>query len=99
MRQIPLSLDPNQSLGVVLGGQNCKIRLAQRSTGLYLDLFVNDAPVVQSVLCRDRVKIVRGEHLGFVGELVFIDRFGRLDPDYSGLTGRFALVYIEAHEL
>lgn len=99
MQTIPLQSVPSQSLSVLLSGQNCQINVYQKSTGLYLDLSINNAPLLSTVLCRDRVKLVRQPYLGFVGDLAFVDTQGLSDPDYTGLAGRFALVYLDAADL
>lgn len=92
---IPLTATPSQEFSVTLGNQLCRIKVYQKSTGLFLDLFVSDRPIVQGALCRDRVRIVRHAYLGFVGDLAFIDTMGRADPEYAGLGDRFQLGYID----
>lgn len=96
---IPLRPTPSQKLNVVLAAQNCQISIYMKTTGLYFDLNVNDAPVRTCVLCRDRVRLIRQEYLGFVGDLAFYDTQGTDDPQYAGLGARFLLVYLEASEL
>ena len=91
--QIPLAAIPNQTLSIRLGDQSCRINLRQCSTGLYLDLLVNDAPIVQGVICRNLVKLVREPYLGFVGDLYFLDTQGASDPAYDGLARRFMLLW------
>ena len=90
---IPLQPVPSQELNIQLGQQQCKIRVYQKRTGLYLDLLVNDAGVISGVLCRDRVWLVRGGYLGFSGDLAVIDTAGASDPDYTGLGTRYQLVW------
>jgi len=99
MKTIPLSAKPSQTLSVLLGGQNCQIRVYQKTTGVYLDLYVNNAAVVTGVIARDRVLIVRQSYLGFVGDLSFFDTQGTDDPTYDGLGSRYQLVYLEASDL
>jgi hypothetical protein len=99
MRTIPLQAVPSQSLSVLLAQQNCQLNVYQKSTGLFLDLFINDSTVVTAVICRDRVRMVRQEYHGFVGDLCFADSLGNNDPDYAGLGGRYALVYLEPADL
>lgn len=99
MQTIPLQAVPSQSLSVLLAGQNCQLAVYQKSTGLFLDLSMNNTPVLTTVLCRDRVKLVRQTYHGFVGDLAFVDTLGFSDPDYTGLAGRFALVYLEAADI
>lgn len=99
MQTIPLQAVPSQSLSVLLSGQNCQLAVYQKSTGLFLDLSMNNAPVLTTVICRDRVRLIRQSYHGFAGDLAFVDTQGKSDPDYTGLAGRFALVYLEAGDL
>lgn len=99
MNSIPLQAIPSQTLSVILAGQNCQIAVYQKSTGVFLDLSINNAPIVTTVQCRDRVKLVRQEYRGFAGDLTFVDTQGRADPVYSGMGGRFLLVYLAAEDL
>jgi hypothetical protein len=99
MQIIPLNATPSQSMSVNLAGQDCRFSVYQRSTGVYLDLFVSNNPIIQGVLCRDRSLLVRDTYLGLAGDLAFTDTQGLNDPEYSGLGGRFLLVYLEAGEV
>ncbi|MDE1007000.1 MAG: hypothetical protein OSB38_15165 [Paraburkholderia fungorum] len=99
MKTIPLSAVPSQKPSTLLGGQNCQIKVYQKTTGVYLDLYVNDEPIVTGVIARDRVLIVRQSYLGFVGDLAFFDTQGVSDPTYDGLGTRYQLVYLEASDL
>lgn len=99
MMTIPLQAVASQTLSVQLAGQNCTINAYQKSVGLFLDLLVDDAPVVTAVLCHDRVRLVRDAYLGFVGDLVFADTLGTSDPAYTGLGAQFQMVYLEASDL
>ena len=51
MQEISLSPSLSQKVYVTLGGQNCAIKLHQRSTGFYIDLYVDDTAIMQGVLC------------------------------------------------
>ena len=99
MLQIPISATPSQALNIQLGGQPCKINIYQKSTGLFLDLFLNNAPIVTSSLCYDRVKIIRHKYLPFIGDLAFADTQGTNDPYYTGFGTRYVLVYLEAGDV
>jgi hypothetical protein len=99
MKTIPLSAVPSQKPTTMLAGQNCQIKVYQKTTGLYLDLYVNNAPIVTGVIARDRVLIVRQPYLGFTGDLSFFDTQGVSDPTYEGLGARYQLVYLEASDL
>jgi hypothetical protein len=99
MRAIPLQAVPSQSLSALLAGQNCQINVYQKSTGMYLDLLINNAPVLTAVMCRDRVRLIRQTYHGFVGDLAFVDTQGKGDPEYAGLGLRYLLVYLEPVDL
>ena len=90
---ITLAPVPAQAVSVSLGGQTCQINVYQKRTGLYLDLGVNNVPIIYGVLCLNANLIVRDAYLGFVGDLIFYDTQGSNDPDYTGLGGRFQLLY------
>lgn len=96
MKIIPVSPVPSQTLDVVLAGQNCQIAIYQKTTGLYVDVAVNDAPIVTGAIARDRVRLVRHIYLQFQGDLIIVDTRGSSDPESSGLGTRFLLVYLEA---
>src|SRR5574337_2084133 len=99
MQLIPLKAVPSQKLNVTLGGQYCTINLYTLATGLFLDLLVNDAPILQGVRCLNNDRIVREPYLGFVGDLGFSDTQGASDPVYTGLGSRYQLLYLEASDL
>jgi len=108
MQLIPLQPVPNQTISVVLAAQACTIKIYQRSTGLYVDLYVNNVLIIGGVLGLNLVKIVRDAYLGFIGDLGFCDTqaptladgsIAYSDPDYTGLGGRYQLVYLEAADL
>jgi hypothetical protein len=99
MKTIALSAVPSQPLSVVLGNQNCQIKVYQKTTGVYFDLYVNNVPVKVGVAARDRTLLVRHTHLGFVGDLSFFDTQGTSDPTYDELGTRYQLVYLEASDL
>ena len=99
MQSIPLQAVPSQVVSVVLAKQNCQIHIFQKSTGLYVDLTINDKRLVSTRLARNGVPLVRHKYLGMAGDLMFIDMQGSADPEYSGLDQRYKLVYVEAYEL
>jgi hypothetical protein len=99
MLTIPLQPTPSQSLSIVLANQNCQINVYQKSTGMYLDLAVSNAALIDAVICLDRVRMVREKYLGFIGDLAFVDTQGTSDPVYSGLGARYQLIYLEASDL
>ena len=91
---IALQVVPAQTLNVVLNGQNCQLAIYQKSIGVYLDLYVNNVPIVQGGLCLDRAPIAASAYLGFNGYLMFSDLQGTSDPVYSGFGTRYQLVYV-----
>lgn len=93
MQVIPLRPVAAQTETVSLANQNCRLRFVQYATGLYADIYVNDALLIGGVVCQDRNPLVRGAYLGFVGNLTFYDMQGREDPYYTELGSRFILVY------
>lgn len=95
---VPLQPIPNQEVTVPLAGQSCLIHAYQKSTGLYVDLYVNDALIIGGVPARDAVKIVRNLYLGFIGDLAFFDTQGAADPEYPGLGSRWVLAYLTVSE-
>lgn len=99
MQTIPLQATPSQSLSIVLANQNCQINVYQKTTGVYLDLAISNSPIVDAVICLNRVRMVREKYLGFIGDLAFVDTQGTNDPDYSGLGSRYQLIYLEASDL
>lgn len=94
MVKIPLAVKPNQTLIILLKNQTCSINVRQRSTGLFLNLYVDNIAIVTGALCLNATKIVRDPYLGFIGELSFFDTQGETDPDYTGFNGRYFLGYI-----
>ncbi len=92
---IPLSALPSQEVAITLAGQQCTINVYQKATGLFLDLYVSSAPIVQGAACLNAVFIVRDRYHGFIGDLVFGDSQGTNDPDYTGVGTRFALLWVE----
>jgi hypothetical protein len=98
MNIIPIKATPNQTFKCVLGGQYCRVTIRTLSTGLYLDLLVNNSPIIQGRLCPNDVLLVRHAYLGFIGDLVFYDTQGIDDPDYTGLGSRYQLRYLTPAE-
>lgn len=99
MIQVPLQAAPSQTLSVTLGGQACQINLYSKLAVLYMDVYVNNAPIILGVQCENGNRIVRSVYLGFVGDLIFVDTQGSSDPVYTGLGARFLLQYLETSDL
>lgn len=99
MQIIPLVDTYSQTLSVTLAGQSCRIALYTKSTGLFCDLYVNDVLIIGGVICQNLNRIARSLHLGFVGDLCFLDTQGKADPASPGLGARFLLCYLETSDL
>jgi hypothetical protein len=99
MITVPLQPVPNQTVQIVLANQNCQINVYQAPAGLFMDLLVNDEPIVLGVICQNQNRIVRDLYFGFVGDFGFVDTQGLgADPDYTGLGSRFQLFYLSPAE-
>lgn len=99
MLTIPTTAVPAQTFGVSLGGQDCRLTVYQKSTGLFLDLTVSGAVIMTGVICRDRTRLVRQPYLGFIGDLAFFDTLGKTDPVSTGLGAQYQLIYLEAADV
>lgn len=99
MQTIPLTAVPSQTFSVQLNDQQCDIALYQKSTGLFMDLVVNQVMIAQTELCLNKVYMVRYTYLGFIGNFAFIDTQGGDAPYYDGLGTRFLLTYFDPSEL
>ena len=103
MLKITLSPEVSQIFSITLEGVSCTIKLHQRTTGLYMDMWVNDILAFAGVLCLNITKIVRYDYIraasGFKGDLFFTDMQGTNDPSYDGLGTRYMLYYLASDEL
>lgn len=99
MKTISLQPVKGQTLQVSLGGQRVNLRINQRSTGLFIDVALNDVWIGRGILCLNCNKIIRYPYLRFKGELFFADTKGDLDPVYDELGSRFKLFYATEEEM
>lgn len=99
MLVVPLVAVPSQTLTIQLSNQPCTINVYQLSTGVFVDLYVNDAPIITSVIGQDRNRIVRDAYLGFIGDLAFFDTQAADDPYFTGLGARWILGYLTNDDL
>lgn len=90
---------PNQTFRIVLAGQNCFITLRTLAGQLYFSLSIDGKSITNSTICRNGSYLVLFKYLGFVGNLMFIDSQGELDPTYDGLGSRYSLIYFEGSEI
>ena len=93
VERIPLNPLPSQSLSLQLGVQSCQINVRQRRTGLFVDLYVQGAPIALGMKALDRKFMVRAAYAGFIGDLFFVDTQGEQDPQYAGLGSRWQLAW------
>lgn len=96
---VPTQPHPSQVITITLASQPCMINIYQKSTGLYIDLYLNSAPIVTGVICENANRIVRDAYFGFVGDLMFVDTQDSADPTYDGLGTRYLLFYVEESDL
>ena len=94
--EIPLIPNPYQQTTVILNGQRCRIRIQQLSDGVFLWLWVNNAPVKMGVICQNNVYLIKNNH--FIGDLYFSDFAGFDNPDYLEFGSRFKLIYSDIYE-
>jgi hypothetical protein len=99
MQNISLKPLKAQEVNVNLAGQSVTLRIVQRSTGLFMDIGVDNLWIAQGVLCLNCNKIVRYPYLKFSGEIFFADTKGSFDPVYDELGTRFKLFYATAEEM
>jgi hypothetical protein len=97
---VPAQANPNQAFNVTLGGQQVQLEIFQTNYGLFMNVTVAGAPIVDGVICEDLNLIVREAYSGFSGDLIWFDTTGKgEDPVYTGLGDRFLLIYLEASDL
>lgn len=117
MMQIPLEAVASQTLQTVVGGQAVSLAIYTKvgydftdatlntpNTNLYMDVSYNGTVLTTAAICLNKKRIlVNRQYLGFVGDFIFIDKQGNLDPEYTGLAdtngGRYWLLYLEASDL
>lgn len=98
MQQIPLQSIPSQIVRCVLDGQNVQLFLYQKDQGLFVDVQSSGVTVVSGVIALDITPFVCIQYRGFLGNLMFVDTQGNEDPNFLGLSERFALVYLSEDE-
>lgn len=92
---VPLLATPSQSLLVALAGQQCRIEISQKSTGVFFSLWIdapqqNEVAIINGRICLNLVRLVL---TGIIGDLFFVDTAGNSDPTYDGLGTRYILIY------
>lgn len=96
---VPLKAVPSQQVLVTLNAQNCQVNVYAKRYGLFIDLLMNNSLVIGGQICENLKLIVRSAYLGFSGDIGFFDTQGTDDPIYTGLGGRFQLLYLTPSEL
>lgn len=103
MQIVPLQPVPAQTLSVMLSGQACQIDIAQKTTGIFVNLSVNNSLIIGGVVAENGNPIVRSAYLGFYGDIMFLDTqplpTGSTDPVFTGLGSRYVLAYLLPTEL
>lgn len=99
MQIVPLQAIPSQVVNVTLGGQVCRIKVYQKSTGLFLDLHLVDELICGGAICQSENLIVRAPYTGFVGDLAFVSTVDGLDHDYLSIGDGFFLAWFDAAEI
>ncbi len=94
MQTVPLQAIPNQSVIVTLNDQNCQLNVYQKSTGLFVDIYLADTLILGGVIARNQCLMIMNTYFGFLGDFMFIDNEGTCDPWYDGLASRFSLIYL-----
>ena len=97
MLKIPLMSVPNQRLQTQIDGITYALVLTQRTTGMFIDIYVDGVAACLGVVCIDRAPITA---LGYDGAFVFIDNSGNsVNPEWSLLNDSVFLYYVTAAEL
>lgn len=100
MLTVPLAPVPSQTLAIILAGQNCNLSVYTETTGLFMDVAVNNVTIATTRVLEDGARVLQDlQYAGFVGDFVIVDTQGELDPVYTGLGSRWVLVYLEAADL
>ncbi|AVO24146.1 hypothetical protein [Xanthomonas phage XPP9] len=93
---VPLAPRPNQSLSVVLGGNDVHLTLRTLADTTYLDVIVGTTPVAVGRMCLDRIDLTpRARYLGIGGlSLCFADLRGRSAPVWTDFGTRYVLLNV-----
>jgi hypothetical protein len=90
---------PSQTVSVLLASQPTTLNVYQKSTGLFMDVLLNNALVIGGVICENLNVIIRDAYFGYVGDFAWIDTQGATDPAYTGIGTRYFLGYFSPAEL
>lgn len=92
---IDLAATASQTVTTTLSGKTVRLWVRQLSTGLYVDIWVEETPFLMGILCLAGTPLIRNPASVLPVELVFLDTQGSEDPDYTGLGTRWVLAYRE----
>lgn len=95
-KSVPLVATPSLKFTTQLSGQNTKVELFQKATGLFSNVYVNDVAIALGTICQNGNTIIKSPYLPFVGDLAFFDTQGDSDPDYTGMGSRYFLGYLKS---
>jgi hypothetical protein len=100
MLTVPLAPVPAQDFNVQLDNQNCQMSVYTLTTGLYMDLSLNNVVIATARILLDGARVLQDlQYTAFVGDFIMVDTQGEDDPEYTGLGTRWQLVYLEAADL
>lgn len=91
--EIPLAQVPSQTVSANCDGQPCIITLRELGGRQYFSLFIDGAPICQSVLIVNNERIVNAAYTGFTGEFAAVDTVGNEPPNFLGWGDRWRLVF------
>jgi hypothetical protein len=98
MQEIPIQAIPSQVVRTVLAGQNVQIKIYQKDQGVFVDVNSDSVDVGIGTIARNAVPLVCRDYAGFLGNLMFLDTQGNIDPDYASFNTRYRLIYLTAAE-
>ena len=104
MLVVPLQPVNSQYVTFNVSNQPVQLQITQRSTGLFVDVYLNNALLMGGILARNAVPMLQNTYLGFEGDLAFYDTQATnatngADPYYTGLGSQFLLVYLAPGDL
>lgn len=91
---IPMEPLPNQSFNINLNGQDCRFEFVTRLKNIFMNLSVNNEPILNGIICLNGVNLIPEKYIKFNGSLYFQDLEGSLDPYFWGLGSRWVLNYV-----
>ena len=90
----PVQAVPSQTLNILPNGQSVTLYIYQKSTGLFMDVFLSGALLIAGIRCAYNTYCIRETYWGLVGDFVWLDMQGTSDPYYTSLGSRFLLCYV-----